>query len=193
MISDEALDLLFREARTFSAWQQRPVEPDLLRRAWDLARLGPTSANCQPLRVVFVVSPEAKARLRPALGEGNIAKTMAAPVTAILAHDLAFADKLPRTFPHVDARSWFEGKPALVQDTAFRNGSLQAAYLMLALRAMGLDCGPMSGFDAAMVDEAFFAGTTIKSNFLMNIGYGDRTSLHPRNPRLDYAEACRLE
>lgn len=190
MVADQALDRIFRDARTHSAWTDRAVPDELLRRAWDLARMGPTSANCQPLRVVFVRTPEAKARLNPALMEGNVAKTMAAPVTAIIGHDMEFFEKLPRLFPHADARSWFVGNDALIQATAFRNGTLGAAYLILALRAVGLDCGPMSGFDNAHVDREFFAGTAIRSNFLVNIGYGDAAKLHARGPRLDFDEAC---
>lgn len=186
------LDRIFRDARTHSHWLDKSVPEALLRQAWDMARLPPTSANCQPLRVVFVRSPEAKARLRPALAPGNVDKTMAAPVTAILAHDLEFHEKLPKLFPQADARSWFAGNEALIQTTAFRNGSLQAAYFILALRAVGLDCGPMSGFDNAKVDAEFFTGTPVRSNFLVNIGYGDPAKLHPRNPRLDFDEACRV-
>lgn len=188
-----ALDLLFRSARTHSRWQPRPVSDAQLHQAWDLARLGPTSANCQPARIVFVRSPAAKEKLKAALAPGNIDKTMAAPVTAIVGHDLAFYEHLPRLFPHADARAWFAGNETLATATAFRNGSLQAAYFILACRALGLDCGPMSGFDSAAVDAAFFAGTTVRSNLLVNIGYGDPAGLHPRGPRLDFAEACRIE
>ncbi|MBC7905647.1 MAG: malonic semialdehyde reductase [Rhodospirillaceae bacterium] len=192
-VDDKALDLMFREARTHSKWLDKPVPESLLRQAWDIARMGPTSANTQPARVVFVQLAEAKARLKPALAPGNVDKTMAAPVTAILAFDLEFYEKLPKTFPQVDARSWFVGNEGLIQSTAFRNSALQGGYLILALRALGLDCGPMSGFDNAAVDQAFFGGTAVKSNFLINIGYGDKAALHPRNPRLDFDEACRVE
>ena len=185
-------DLLFGEARPHSAFQSKPVADELLRAAWDLARMGPTSANCQPVRIVFIRSPEAKARLKPALAPGNVEKTMAAPVTAIIGHDMAFHDRLPVLFPHADARSWFVGNDALIQATASRNGTLQGGYFILALRALGLDCGPMSGFDNAKVDAEFFAGTTVASNFLVNIGYGDATGLHPRGPRLRFDEACRV-
>ncbi|HND33207.1 MAG TPA: malonic semialdehyde reductase [Myxococcota bacterium] len=192
-MSDQALlDLLFVQARTHSAWQDRPVDDNLLHRAWDLARMAPTSANCQPIRVVFVKSAEAKERLRPALAPGNLEKTMKAPVTAILAHDLAFYEELPRLFPHADARSWFAGNPELAQTTAFRNGSLQAAYLLLALRAVGLDCGPMSGFNNAVVDATFFPNSSLRSNFLMNIGYGDPSKLFPRLPRPEFGEFCKV-
>jgi len=185
-------DLLFGQARTYSTFQDRPVPDDLLRQAWDLARMGPTSVNCQPARILFLRSAAAKARLKPALAPGNVDKTMAAPVTAIISHDMAFYDKLPELFPHADARSWFLGNDAMIQGTANRNGTLQGGYLILALRALGLDCGPMSGFDNAKVDAEFFAGTTVKSNFLLNIGYGDAAGLYPRGPRLDFEAACRV-
>jgi 3-hydroxypropanoate dehydrogenase len=154
--------------------------------------MAPTSANCSPARIVFVRSGEAKARLRATLAPGNVDKTMAAPVTAIVAHDLEFHEQLPRLFPHADARSWFAGNDELIRTTAFRNGTLQGAYLVLAARAVGLDCGPMSGFDAAALDAAFFPGTSWRSNFLCNLGYGDPTGLFPRSPRLAFEEACRL-
>jgi 3-hydroxypropanoate dehydrogenase len=189
---DRALDVLFREARTHSAWQDRPVSSELLQAIWDLARMGPTSANCSPARIVFVLTRDAKEKLRPALIEGNVEKTMAAPVTAIIGHDLAFYELLPRLYPQTDARSWFVGNDALIESTAFRNGTLQGAYFMLAARALGVDCGPMSGFDNNKVDAAFFAGTTIRSNFLCNLGYGDPDRLRPRNPRLSFEEACRI-
>jgi len=187
---DAALDLIFREARTLRRWSDRPIDEGLLREIWDLARLGPTSANCSPARVVFVVSPEAKARLKPCLSLGNVEQTMAAPATAIIGHDLAFPDRLPELSPHNDARAWFAGNDALIAETAFRNGSLQGAYFMLAARALGLDCGPMSGFDKSQVDAAFFAGGTARSNFLCNLGYGDRSRLRPRAPRLAFDDAC---
>lgn len=192
MLDDRALDLLFREARTHNGWRDKPVSEDTLRAVWDLAKMGPTSANCSPARIVFVMSPEAKAKLRPALQAGNVDKTMAAPATAIIGYDMLFYDKLPELFPHTDARAWFVGNDDLIATTAFRNGTLQGAYLILAARALGLDCGPMSGFDNAKVDAAFFAGTPIKSNFLCNLGYGDPAKLHPRNKRLTFDDACRL-
>ena len=191
-LDDSALDLLFREARTHNDWHQRPVEVDLLRAVWDLARMGPTSANCSPARIVFVVSPEAKERLKPCLMEGNVAKTMKAPVTAIIGYDLLFFDRLAELFAHTDARSWFVGNDSLIESTAFRNGSLQGAYVMLAARALGLDCGPMSGFDSAMVDDAFFPEGTVRSNFLCNLGYGKPEALFPRGPRLAFDDACRI-
>jgi 3-hydroxypropanoate dehydrogenase len=186
------LDLIFRDARTHNGWRDQPVPVEVLQQVWDLAKMGPTSANCMPARVVFVVSAEAKEKLRPCLQEGNVAKTMAAPATAIIGHDITFYDKLPELFPHTDARAWFVGNDALIESTAFRNGTLQGAYLILAARALGLDCGPMSGFDNAAVDAAFFAGTPIRSNFLCNLGYGDASKLHPRNRRLGFDEACRI-
>ena len=190
-LDDTALDRLWRAARTHNVWLDRPVDPALLRQAYELARMGPTSANCQPLRLVFVVSPEAKEKLKPALSSGNRDKTMQAPVTAIVAHDTQFFDLLPRLFHDQGARSWFAGRPH-AYETALRNGSLQAAYLILALRALGLDCGPMSGFDNAKVDAAFFPDGRVRSNFLINIGYGDPATLFPRNPRLDFDEACQI-
>ena len=192
ILSDEGLDLLFREARTHNAWQDKPISDTLLRAVFELAKMGPTSANCSPMRVVFVKSREAKERLRPALSAGNVEKTMKAPVTAIVAYDTEFYEHLPRLFPHDDARSWFAGKPELIQTTAFRNGTLQGAYLILAARSLGLDCGPMSGFDNAKVDAEFFPGGTVKSNFLCNLGYGDPSGLFPRSPRFDFDEACRI-
>ncbi len=192
ILSDAALDRIFRNARTHTHWQEREVSDVLLQAVFDLAKMGPTSANCSPMRVVFVKSPEAKERLKPALAEGNVAKTMAAPVTAIVGHDLEFYERLPQLFPHTDARSWFVGKPELSRDTAFRNGSLQGAYLMIAARSLGLDCGPMSGFDNEAVDRAFFPDGQVKSNFLCNLGHGDPEKLHPRSPRLDFDQVCRV-
>jgi len=191
-LDDAALDLIFREARTHSKWSDKPVPDALLQQAYDLARMGPTSGNCQPLRILFVRGAEAKKKFAPCLSEGNRAKTMAAPATAIFAMDMEFYELMPRLFHDPTARSWFAGKPAAIEETAFRNSSLQAAYFILAARSLGLDCGPMSGFDKKMTDEVFFADTTWRSNFICNIGYGDKGALHPRNPRLDFAEACRI-
>lgn len=191
-LSDDALDLLFREARTHSAWLPKPVDDALLRQVFALAVMGPTSANSSPGHFVFVKTADAKAKLKPALAPGNVDKTMAAPVTVIVGMDLAFYDRLPTLFPQADARSWFAGNDEAIRSTAQRNSSLQGAYLIMAARALGLDAGPMSGFDSAKVDEAFFAGTTIKSNFLINLGYGDRSKLHARNPRLSFEEAARI-
>jgi 3-hydroxypropanoate dehydrogenase len=192
MLSDDGLDLIFRSARTHRAWLDRPVPDDLLRRVYDLARLGPTSANCSPMRLLFVKSREAKERLRPSLSPGNVDKTMQAPVTAIVGHALDFYEELPRLFPAADMRANYVGKPELIAATAFRNGSLQGAYLMLAARALGLDCGGMSGFDNAKVDGEFFPDGRVKSNFLCNLGYADASKLAPRAPRLSFDEACRI-
>ena len=193
VVSEESLAVLFREARTHSAWLDRPVDEALLRRVYDLAKMGPTSANMCPMRIVFVKSREGKERLKPALDAGNVDKTMKAPVTAIIGMDVHFYEKLPQLFPNVDARAWFKDLPAPVLEyIALRNSSLQGAYFMLAARALGLDCGPMSGFNNGKVDEAFFAGTTVKSNFLCNLGYGDPAKLFPRLPRLAFEEACSL-
>ncbi len=186
------LDVMFHNARTHNGWLDKPVSDDLLKQAYDLAKMAPTSANCQPMRIVFVKSKEAKEKLKPCLAPGNLDKTMSAPVTAIIAHDMAFYDQLPKLFPHTDARSWFAGNDALIQSTAFRNGTLQGGYFILAARAVGLDCGPMSGFDNAKVDAAFFAGTTWKSNFLINLGYGDASKLYPRSPRPAFEDFCKI-
>jgi 3-hydroxypropanoate dehydrogenase len=192
MINDEAMDLLFREARTRNGWQDRKVSRPLMQAVYDLMKWGATSANCSPARFVFVASDEAKAKLKPFLSGNNAEKTMKAPVCVIVAYDGEFYEKLPKLFPHTDARIWFVGNEKLIADTAFRNGSLQGAYFMLAARALGLDCGPMSGFDNAGVDRAFLAGTAWKSNFLCNIGYGTDENLFPRSPRLEFDEACRI-
>jgi 3-hydroxypropanoate dehydrogenase len=192
-LDDKVLDILFRKARTHTFWQDKPVSDDLLRQVYDLMKWGPTSANCSPARILFLRTREAKERLRPALSPNNVDKTMQAPVTAIIAHDLKFYENLPRLFPNNPAaREWFSGNPQLAEVTAFRNGTLQGGYLILAARALGLDCGAMSGFDNGKVDAEFFAGTSVKSNFLCNLGYGDASKLFPRNPRLDFAEACKL-
>jgi 3-hydroxypropanoate dehydrogenase len=191
-ISEEALDQLFRDARSHSAWVPEPVPVELLRKAYELARLGPTSANASPARFVFLTTPGAKARLKPALAPGNVEKTMAAPVTVIIAWDTEFHEKLPRLFPHHDVRSHFVGNQALIDETAFRNSSLQAAYFMLAARALGLDCGPMSGFDASKVNAEFFPDGKWKVNLLCNLGYGDDSKLFPRNPRLEFEEASTI-
>jgi len=205
--NDETLDILFRNARSHNAWLDQPVSDDLLRRLYEAMKWGPTSANSCPARILFLRTPEAKARLRPALSPTNVEKTMQAPVTAIIAHDMNFYDKLPRLFPHnPGARDWFAKSPELAEITAFRNGTLQGAYFILAARALGLDCGPLSGFDNAKVDAEFFAAemgdtateddiprlTRIKSNFLCNLGYGDKAKLFPRSPRLEFDEVCQL-
>ena len=185
--------LIFRHARSYSYWLDRPVDDGLLRQVYELTKMGPTSANMCPLRIIFVKLPEAKERLKPALDAGNVNKVMTAPVTAILGMDIRFYEKLPQLFPHADARSWFKDLPEpVLESVALRNSSLQGAYFMLAARSLGLDCGPMSGFDNAKVDAAFFAGTTIKSNFLCALGYGDASKLYPRSPRLTFEEACQI-
>jgi len=193
MLSNEGQDLVFRNARSHSYWLEKPIDDALLRQVYDLAKMGPTSANMCPLRIIFVKSQEAKERLKPALDAGNVNKVMTAPVTAILGMDIRFYEKLPRLFPHTDARSWFKDLPDQVLEyIALRNSSLQGAYFMLAARSLGPDCGPMSGFKNAKVDAEFFAGTTIKSNFLCALGYGDASKLYPRSPRLAFEEACQV-
>lgn len=185
---------LFEHARTQNGFLPgHPVSDDTLRRIYDLAKWGPTSANCSPARFLFVRTPEGKAKLAPCMSAGNRQKTLDAPVTAIIGMDMAFYEKLGQLFPHdPSARSWFEGKPAVIEATAMRNGSLQGAYFMLAARALGVDCGPMSGFDAAAVDAAFWLGTTVQTNFICNLGTGDPARLFPRSPRLSFDEACAL-
>lgn len=192
ILTDESLDLLFRNARTHNFWIDKPVSDTLLQAVWELAKMGPTSGNCSPARILFVKSHEAKERLRPALSAGNVEKTMAAPATAIIGYDLDFAEHMGKLFPHdPTARSWFVDEE-VVRTTAFRNGTLQGAYLIMAARALGLDCGPMSGFDNAKVDAEFFRGRRVKSNFLCNIGYGDGAKLFPRSPRFTFEEACAI-
>jgi 3-hydroxypropanoate dehydrogenase len=200
-LDNEALDLLFRQARTHNVWLDRPVPDDILRQLYDLVKFGPTSANSNPARILFLRTREAKERLRAALSSTNADKTMQAPVTAILAYDLRFFEETPKLFPHNPAMAnVFSSSPQLAETTAFRNGSLQGGYFILAARALGLDCGPMSGFDNAKVDAEFFTASAgnppsfhqVKSNFLCNIGYGDASKLFPRNPRLAFEEACRL-
>jgi 3-hydroxypropanoate dehydrogenase len=185
------LDRIFRAARTHSAFARGDVTDDQLRAVYDLAKFGPTSANSSPARFVFLRSRASRQRLRPALSAGNVEKTMAAPVTVIIGYDLAFYEKLPELFPHdPGASGWFNGNAALIEATAFRNSTLQGAYLIVAARALGLDCGPMSGFDNARVDAEFFPGGRIKSNFICNLGVGDASRLPPRNPRLSFEDAC---
>lgn len=191
-LDDVALATLFTEARSHNGWSAEPVSDSVLRQLHELARMGPTSANCSPGRFVFVRTPEGKQRLAPALSKGNLEKTMSAPVTVIAAWDKAFYEALPRLFPHGDAKSWFTGSPEVAHETAFRNGTLQAAYLLLAARSLGLDAGPMSGFDKAKVDAEFFAGSTWTANFLINLGHGDPAKVFGRLPRLAFDEACTL-
>jgi 3-hydroxypropanoate dehydrogenase len=189
-LSPEDADLLFGTARTHSYWLDRDVRESLLEEAWNQARMAPTAANCQPLRLVFVKSKDAKERLKPCLAPGNVDKTMKAPVTAICAYDLDFPETLPRLFPQTDAKSWFAGKPDFTENTARLSAALQAAYFLLACRGLGLDLGPMGGFDPAKVNEAFFPSGSVKAFLLMNIGYGDAAKLHPRNPRPDFKDVC---
>ncbi|PTQ87704.1 malonic semialdehyde reductase [Agitococcus lubricus] len=191
-LDPSALAQLFTQARTFSTWQDRAVPVELLHQLYELTKYAPTSANSSPARFVFIHSPEAKAKLKPALAEGNIDKTMTAPVTVIVAADYTFYEQLPQLFPHTDARAWFVGNEALIHTTAFRNSSLQGAYLIMAARALGLDTGAMSGFNNTLLDETFFAGTAIKSNFLINLGYGDARKLHERHPRLAFEYAAQI-
>ncbi|MFM1817028.1 MAG: oxidoreductase subunit of the alternative pyrimidine degradation pathway [Pseudomonadota bacterium] len=187
-LSDEALDQIFLAARTQNKWLDKDVSDELLHELVDILKMGPTSANCLPARIVFVKSHDAKERLKPHLSSANREKTMQAPVTAIIGHDLQFYDHLPRLFPHADAKSWFTSSQALAEETAFRNGTLQGAYLIVAARALGLDTGPMSGFNNKGVDEEFFSGTNIKSNFICSLGYGDPEGVFPRLPRFDFTE-----
>ena len=191
-VSAEVIRQLFSEARTFSTWQNKEVPDAVLREVYDMMKWGPTSANSSPARIVFVKSAEEKQKLLACVSEGNVEKTRAAPVTAIIGMDMEFHEQLPQLFPHADARSWFAGNQAAIEATAFRNSSLQGAYLMLAARALGLDCGPMSGFDADKLNASFFGGTTFRANFICNLGYGDATGLHPRLPRLGFDQACRI-
>jgi 3-hydroxypropanoate dehydrogenase len=192
VLDDAGRRLLFTEARSHNHFKSEPIADSVLRALYELMKFPPTSANCSPARLVFLRTPAAKERLRPALSQGNLEKTMSAPVTTIVAYDLQFYDNLPRLFPQADARSWFVGNDAMIQTTAFRNSSLQGAYFLLAARAVGLDTGPMSGFDNAKVDAEFFAGTALRSNFLCNLGYGSGEKLFPRNPRLGFEEVCQI-
>jgi 3-hydroxypropanoate dehydrogenase len=191
-LDDRSLDIIFREAHTHSFWLDKPVSDALLHQIYDLMKWAPTSANCCPARFVFVRSAEAKQRLLPLMAPGNVEKTRTAPVTAIVGYDTEFYEKLPKLYPPADARSWFAGNQPLIDTTAFRNGTLQGAYLLLAARALGLDAGPMSGFDNEKVDQEFFAGTRVKSNFVINLGYGDSSKLYPRSPRLPFEEAAQI-
>lgn len=192
MLNETALDTLFLQARTQQGWQDRPVTDAQLQQIYDLMKWGPTSANCSPARIVFVKSPEAKEKLLGCMNSGNVEKTRTAPVTAIIGMDMEFYEKLPQLYPHTDARSWFAGNQSVIEATAMRNSSLQGGYFIMAARAVGLDCAPMSGFDAEKMNAAFFAGTSVKANFVCSIGYGDSSKVHPRGPRLAFDEACRI-
>lgn len=191
-MSTLTLNHIFHDARTHNGWLDKPVDTRILHDIYDTMKFGPTSANCSPLRIVFVTSTEAKEKLRPCLMEGNVDKTMAAPVTAILGDDHAFYEHLPKLFPHTDAKSWFVGNQDLIDTTAHRNSTLQAAYFIIAARAFGLDCGPMSGFDQKKVDDIFFKGTQVRSNFLCNLGYGDPSKLFERSPRFEFDNVCKI-
>jgi len=192
ILSDADLDQIFRQARSFNGWQDKQVSDVQLASIIDLMKMGPTSANCQPVRILFLKSDIAKKRLKPHLIPDNVEKTMSAPVVAVIGHDLKFYENLPKLFPHTDAKSWFVGNDKLIQTTAFRNGTLQAAYMMIAARSIGLDCGPMSGFNNAGVDKEFFSGTVTKSNFICGIGYGDAKSLFDRSPRPDFKDLAQI-
>jgi 3-hydroxypropanoate dehydrogenase len=192
MLNDAALHTLFLDARTHNGWRDKAVTDAQLRQIYDLMKWGPTSANCSPARIVFVTSPQAKETLLACMNPGNVEKTRTAPVTAIIGMDIAFYEQLPKLYPHADARSWFAGNQPVIESTAMRNSSLQGGYFIMAARAVGLDCAPMSGFDADKVNEAFFKGTTVKANFVCSIGYGDTSKLHARGPRLLFEEACRI-
>jgi len=192
MLDNAALATLFTEARTHNGWQNKPVSDELCQQIYHLAKWGATSANCSPARIVFVKSAAEKEKLVSCVSPGNQEKTNHAPVTAIIGMDMAFYEKLPQLFPHADAKSWFVGNQPMIDATAFRNSSLQGAYFMLAARALGLDCGPMSGFDADKLNAAFFADSTVKANFICSLGYGDASKLFPRSPRLSFEEACRI-
>ncbi len=191
-LDNNALDTIFRTARTYTAWQDKAVEDATLHDLYELMKWGPTSANCSPLRVIFVKSPAQKEALKPHLDAGNVEKTMKAPVTAILALDKKFYEYMPKLFPHADAKSWFVGNQPKIDETAFRNGTLQAGYLIVAARALGLDCGPMSGFNKEGVKNEFFKDQEIEVNFLCNLGYGDPSTLYPRGPRLAFDEGCKI-
>ncbi len=193
ILSDKGLDLIFRAARSHNAWLDEPVGDTLLNAVYDLMKMAPTSANCCPARILFLKSKQAKERIKPHLDEGNVNKVMTAPVCAIIGYDTEFYEKLPQLFPHnPDAKNWLADNETLAQSTAFRNGSLQGAYFIIAARSLGLDCGPMSGFDNDGVDRTFFPGGKVKSNFICSLGYGEASALHPRGPRLPFDEACRI-
>lgn len=193
MLSNNALSALFLDARSHNGWLDKPVSDEQLRQLYQLCKMGPTSANCSPARLVFIRTEEGRERLKPCLSSGNLEKTMSAPVTAIVAYDRAFYEQLPTLFPHADARAWFTSSPSFAEETVLRNSSMQAAYLIMAARSVGLDAGPMSGFDRAKLDQAFFTGTSWTANLLINLGYGRADKLFARLPRLSFDEACRLQ
>ena len=189
-LDEQSLDILFRDARSHNGWLDKDVSDDDLHKIYELMKMGPTSANSSPARLVFVKSDKAKQRLKPCLSEGNVEKSMAAPVVVIIGMDMEFYEKLPKLFPHTDARPWFAGNPEKIQENAFRNSSLQGAYFMMAVRSLGYDCGPMSGLDYDKLNNEFFPDGKVKCNFICAIGYGDESKLFPRHPRLDFDEAC---
>ena len=193
LISQDTLQQLFLDARSHNVWNDKPVSDEQIKQIYDLLKMGPTSANSCPARFVFIKSEKAKQKLKGCLAEGNIEKSMTAPVVAIVAMDMEFYEQLPKLFPHTDARSWYAGKDDKIFDAAFRNSTLQGAYLIMAIRSLGLDAGPMSGFDSEKLDATFFPEGKLKSNFICAFGYGDESKLYPRGPRLDFAEACQLE
>jgi len=191
-LNQQALEQLFLSARTHNGWQDKSVSEEILKQLYDLVKFAPTSANASPARFLFLTSKESKEKLKPFLMEGNIEKTMQAPVTVIIGYDMNFYEHLPFLFPHTDAKAWFEGNEALIEETAFRNSSLQGGYLIMAARALGLDCGAMSGFDKEKVAQTFFPEGNIKINFLCNLGYGDPEKLYPRSPRLSFEQTCQI-
>lgn len=191
-ITEKDKDIMFRTARSYNGWLDKEVSADLLKTLYDLMKMGPTEANCCPARIKFVTSAEAKERLKPHLDKGNVDKSMAAPAIALIGCDQKFYEKLPKLFPHTDAKSWFEGNPEKIQKAAFRSGTLQGAYLIMAARALGLDCGPMSGFKAKAVAAEFFPDEEVEMTFICALGYGDRDSIYPRSPRLDFDESCEI-
>lgn len=191
-LDDAALDVLFREGRSYSGWQDKPVSDEQLNTLYHLLKFGPTEANSCPARIKFVQSAAAKERLKPHLDKGNVKKSMTAPVVALIGYDLDFYEHLPKLFPHTDARSWFAGKPDKIYKAAFRSATLQGAYLIMAARSLGLDCGPMSGFDAKGVGQEFFPDQNVEMTFICALGYGDPQSLHPREPRFDFDEVCEI-
>ena len=189
---EQAYDLMFLNARTYNTWSDQHVDKMVLKQAYDLMKMAPTSANCAPLRLTFVTSTAEKERLKPFLAEGNVDKTMSAPVTALMASDMQFYEHLPFLFPHTDAKSWFTGNDQLITDTALRNATLQAGYFILAARSLGLDCGPMSGFDEQALNQEYYPDGRFKINLLCNLGYGTDEGLHPRTPRFDFDQVCEI-